>query len=117
MVANLLTSTFGEDHDREEGTYSPSQVTSSHQRRPRKWEHTLSKKKQNEDVSTTPYSGVRLDDDDAEFFGAPTYEPKPAPEGYKETTNQHPRTMLVIFRKHVLASSVNYSVEKNYRSL
>ncbi|KAK9997642.1 hypothetical protein SO802_022328 [Lithocarpus litseifolius] len=51
---------------------------------------TLSMKKHNWDVSTTPSWVVRLDDDedeeDPEFYGAPAFESRLAPEGYKETT-------------------------------
>ncbi|KAK9997674.1 hypothetical protein SO802_022360 [Lithocarpus litseifolius] len=47
-------------------------------------------KKHNWDVSTTPSWVVRLDDDedeeDPEFYGAPAFESRLAPEGYKETT-------------------------------
>ncbi|KAK9997660.1 hypothetical protein SO802_022346 [Lithocarpus litseifolius] len=50
-------------------------------------------KKHNQDVSTTPSWIVRLDDDedeeDPEFYGAPAFESKLVPEGYKETTRHN----------------------------
>ncbi|KAK9997669.1 hypothetical protein SO802_022355 [Lithocarpus litseifolius] len=50
-------------------------------------------KKHNQDVSTTPSWIVRLDDDedeeDPEFYGAPAFESRLVPEGYKETTRHN----------------------------
>ncbi|KAF3944270.1 hypothetical protein CMV_029240 [Castanea mollissima] len=64
---------------------------------------------------------VRLDDDedeeDAEFFGAPAFESKLAPEGYKETTRHNPRAIHKTFRKHVLESTVNLTIKKKNRCL
>nr|POF21136.1 hypothetical protein CFP56_06937 [Quercus suber] len=59
-------------------------------------------KKHNRDVSTAPSWVVRLDDDedeeDPEFYGAPAFESRLAPEGYKETTRHNPRAIHKNFR-------------------
>uniref|UniRef100_A0A7N2MTV7 BED-type domain-containing protein n=1 Tax=Quercus lobata TaxID=97700 RepID=A0A7N2MTV7_QUELO len=68
-------------------------------------------KKRNQDVSTTPSWVVELDDDedeeDPEFYGAPAFESRLTPEGYKETTRHNPRAMHKNFRKHVLESTLS----------
>ncbi|KAK7833194.1 hypothetical protein CFP56_025703 [Quercus suber] len=61
-------------------------------------------KKHNRDVSTAPSWVVRLDDDedeeDPEFYGAPAFESRLAPEGYKETTRHNPRAIHKNFRNY-----------------
>jgi len=76
--------------------------------------HTLSMKKHNQDVSTTPLV-VRLDDDED---GALAFESRLAPEGYKETTKHNPRAIHKNFGKHVLESTVNLTIKnKNEKSI
>ncbi|KAF3944274.1 hypothetical protein CMV_029244 [Castanea mollissima] len=74
-----------------------------------------------EDFSTTPSWVVRLDDDedeeDDEFFKAPAFESKLAPEGYKETTRHNPRAIHKNFGKHDLESTVNLTIKKKNRCL
>ncbi|KAF3957353.1 hypothetical protein CMV_017626 [Castanea mollissima] len=68
--------------------------------------------KHNWDVSTTPSWVGKLDDDeDPEFHGAPAFELRLAPEGYKETTRHNPRAIHKNFGKHVLESTVNLTIK------
>uniref|UniRef100_A0A7N2MUG2 LTI65/LTI78 PGEED repeat domain-containing protein n=1 Tax=Quercus lobata TaxID=97700 RepID=A0A7N2MUG2_QUELO len=99
------STTFGKDLD-PEGICSSLQEMSSHQiEEGQEFETYSQQKKRNQDVSTTPSWVVRLDDDedeeDPEFYGAPAFESRLAPEGYKETTRHNPRAIHKNFRKHL----------------
>ncbi|XP_015874003.3 low-temperature-induced 65 kDa protein [Ziziphus jujuba] len=117
-----LSPTLGREHDLNEehihGHNQKKSVLMKVKEKAKKLRHTLSsKKKQNEDGSSTPTWGVTLEDDDelevedAEYLGAPMYESELAPEGYKENARQHPRAVPVISEKHVLPSSVKQGSE------
>ncbi|OVA15598.1 hypothetical protein BVC80_9033g72 [Macleaya cordata] len=99
----------------------------------KKWRHTLvNKKKQGQDnnntsSTTTPAWGVSLEDDDndnyevdddeedPEYFGAPIYESELAPDGYKETVSQHPRTNTphLASDKHVMETNITTTPPKD----
>ncbi|KAF2311887.1 hypothetical protein GH714_027152 [Hevea brasiliensis] len=106
---------LGREHDMEDDhTPHRKSVLAKVKEKARKWRHTLSKKKHNEDDNATPSWGVSLEDEDdededPEYLGAPMYESEMAPEGYKETARQHPRAIPVVSEKHILTSSVSSS--------
>ncbi|XP_040994006.1 uncharacterized protein LOC121240595 [Juglans microcarpa x Juglans regia] len=114
--------TFSKDHDPHADQEDPDHnshhpkksVLTIVKEKAQKLRQTFSQKKHSHDhyVSTTPSWGVSLEDneneEDAEHhLESPKYESELAPDWYKKTTMQHPRAVLFVSEKNVLASSVN----------
>ncbi|XP_019448334.1 PREDICTED: uncharacterized protein LOC109351331 [Lupinus angustifolius] len=106
------------DPEEDEGLYQKkSSVLAKMREGVKRMHNSFRMRKQEEEGNLTPSWGVRLQDyveeEDAEYLGAPMYESELAPEGYKENARQHPRANPVISEKHVLHSPTKSNVEQD----
>ncbi|KAB1225901.1 hypothetical protein CJ030_MR1G006386 [Morella rubra] len=119
-TSSSLTSGKDSDHEEDHSHHHKKSVLTKVKEKAKKLRHSLSKKKHNEDGSTTPSWGVSLDDEedeeeDAEYLGAPMYESELAPEEYKETARQHPREVHMVSEKDFLESSVDRGADQDQK--
>ncbi|CAL0332495.1 unnamed protein product [Lupinus luteus] len=105
------------DPEEDEGLYQKkSSVLVKMREGVKRLRNSFKMRKQEEEGNLTPSWGVRLEDyveeEDAEYLGAPMYESELAPEGYKENARQHPRANPVISENHVLHSPTKSKLEQ-----